>query len=395
VKKLLAILLLITGFVVKAQEESPWQLSGYLKYLASYSQVNKAYFPPELHSGTSFNNFDQLLHNRFDLRYYKGGWTGGIGMRTRLFQGASVEQGESFYQGLDQDAGLADLSFLYWKSDEVLMHTIFDRLWLQYEMEKWSFRLGRQRINWGMTSVFNPNDLLNQYNFLDFDYEERPGVDALRVQFFPNFSSQLELAIAPGKEEINTAALLYRNNAYLYDFQFIAGFYDAQATLGGGWAGSIGGFGFKGEANYYFENPQESKSEVLVAAADVDYVFSNGLYLTLGYLYNQSALTGLGVLAFSNVSDGQVLSPRNPYIYRNTALLSLNYPFNPLINGSLTGMYSPDGNSTIIFPSISYSLSTNWDILVAGQFFLADNDLANQEYDAFANSLFLRLKWSF
>lgn len=392
--KRLITLFLFIGFSLQAQNESTFEWSGYLKYLGSYSSLNKQYIVPTLRPGIDFYRFDQQLHNRFDLRYYRSSWTLGLGMRNRLFQGASPEQGSSFYQSLDQDAGLMDLSFLYWKSESVLLHTIFDRLWLQYESERWTVRLGRQRINWGMTSLFNPNDLLNQYNFLDFDYEERPGVDALRLQFFPNFFSQVELAIAPQKDQLKTAALLYRNNQFSYDFQLVGGIYDQNATFGGGWAGAIGGIGFKGEANYYLPL-EDSQEESLVASSDLDYVFSNGLYLSLGYLYNQSSSPNRGVLAFTNISDGQVLSPKNPYIYRHSALLNINYPISPLFSASLTSMYSPDGSSTILFPSISYSLSTNWDLLLAAQLFLAENNLAAQKLDWFANALFLRLKWSF
>lgn len=388
------ILLLLGTFSLQGQDESPWQFNGYLKYLGSFSQLNEDFIDPSLRAGIDLTAFDQQLHNRFDLRYFKGKWTAGLGLRNRLFQGASPQQGLSFSQSLDNDPGLVDLSMVYWESDQVILHSIIDRLWLQYESEKWSIRLGRQRINWGMTGVFNPNDLLNQYNFLDFDYEERPGADALRVQFFPNFSSHFELAMAADNEGLRTAALLYRNNAYSYDFQLLGGYYDEFLTTGGGWAGAIGGLGFKGEANYYLPL-NENEQEVLVASMDLDYVFSNGLYLTLGYLYNQSAAEGLGVLAFNSVSDGQVLSPRNPYIYRNTALLTFSYPFNPLISGSFTSMYSTDANSTIIFPSITYSLGTNWDVLLAGQLFLADNEWQASDYDWFVNALFIRLKWSF
>ncbi len=391
-KRCIAILLIST-LGLQAQDESPWQLTGYLKHLASNSRVNQDYFPEDARESMDFNSFDQQLHNRFDLKYFKGSWTGAIGMRNRLFQGASPGLGAAFTNALDDDPGLVDLSLVYWQNDEVILHTILDRLWLQYERERWNIRLGRQRINWGMTSIFNPNDLLNQYNFLDFDYEERPGADALRVQFFPDHFSQLEMALSMTNDQLQTAAILYRNNAYRYDFQIVTAYYDEQFTTGGAWAGSIGGLGFKGEANYYFEN--ENQPAVLVAATDLDYVFRNGIYLSLGYLFNQTAPEDLGVTAFSDLSAGQVLSPRNPYIYRNTGVLSLNYPFNPLISGTLTGMYSTSANSTIIFPSISYSLSTNWDLLLAGQFFLSDNELDENKFGLFANAIFTRLKWSF
>ena len=69
----------------------------------------------------------------------------------------------------------------------------FDRLFIEWNKEKWNIRIGRQRINWGINLAFNPNDIFNAYNFLDFDYEERPGVDAARVQYYYGSFSGLDL----------------------------------------------------------------------------------------------------------------------------------------------------------------------------------------------------------
>lgn len=32
--------------------------------------------------------------------------------------------------------------------------------------------------------AWNPNDWFNTYNYFDFDYEERPGTDAIRVRVY-------------------------------------------------------------------------------------------------------------------------------------------------------------------------------------------------------------------
>tara|TARA_Y100001934_G_scaffold261843_1_gene335667 strand:+ start:370 stop:1551 length:1182 start_codon:yes stop_codon:yes gene_type:complete len=376
-------------------QESPWQFQGYLKYLGSYSHLNANFYPESLRPGLKVDNYDQLIHNRFDLKYYKGHWSGALSMRNRLFQGASPAQGDAFMDALETDAGLVDLSFLYWRSDEVLLHTIFDRAWLQYEFKNGNIRLGRQRINWGINTIFNPNDILNQYNFFDFDYEERPGTDAVRVQWFPSFDSQLELALAPAKEIAqSTAALRYRNNALTYDLQGIAGYFKDNLTLGAGWAGNIWDLGFKGEFNYYWPL-NDLQQEAWVFSTGLDYVLSNGLYISAGYLYNQSAPQEGGIGDFGQLGAGQVLSPKNPFIFQHTAIVNSNYAFNPLFNGSFTLMYSPDAHSTIVFPSLSYSLSTNLDLMLAGQFFLSDNPIENDYWQWLVSATYLRLKWSF
>jgi hypothetical protein len=379
----------------QSDTKGEFTLQGYLKYFGAYSAANPAFLDPSASGLLALQSFDQQLHNRFDFRYYKGNWLAGLSMRNRLFNGSSPQQGASFFERLDDDPGLVDLSFLYWRDENLLLHTILDRVWGQYSNEKWLIRLGRQRINWGINSVFNPNDILNQYNFFDFDYEERPGTDALRIQFFPNYASSLELAIAP-KNELNesTAALLYRNNSGVYDLQVLAGVYAQSFTVGGGWAGSIGSVGFKGEGNYYTPLiDREQESWVLSLA--LDYVFGSGIYLSTSYLYNQSALANGGIGDFGLLGAGQVLSPKNPFIFRHTLAINVNYNFNPLLNASLTAMYSPDANSTILFPSLSYSLRDNLDVLIAGQFFLADNALQNEEYQWLVSASYLRLKWSF
>ena len=38
-----------------------------------------------------------------------------------------------------------------------------------------------------MNLVWNPNDLFNAFSFVDFDYEERPGSDALRIQKYTGY----------------------------------------------------------------------------------------------------------------------------------------------------------------------------------------------------------------
>ena len=75
------------------------------------------------------------------------------------------------------------------------LNTTIDRLWVDFNYGKLQVRAGRQRINWGQTLIWNPNDIFNAYSFFDFDYIERPGSDAVRVQYYPGSSSSVEAAV--------------------------------------------------------------------------------------------------------------------------------------------------------------------------------------------------------
>jgi hypothetical protein len=113
-------------------------------------------------------------------------------------------------------------------------------VWFQYTNEKLQVTAGRQRINWGQTFVWNPNDIFNTYSYFDFDYEEKPGSDAVRVQYFLNPTSAFELAAKLDRQNKATIAGLYRFNKLNYDIQFLSGITDEQDFVAGaGWSGQI------------------------------------------------------------------------------------------------------------------------------------------------------------
>lgn len=68
----------------------------------------------------------------------------------------------------------------------MILRTMIDRLWIDWAYKKWELRAGRQRINWGKTSVWNPNDLFNTFNYANFDYEEQAGSDAIKLSYYPS-----------------------------------------------------------------------------------------------------------------------------------------------------------------------------------------------------------------
>ena len=137
------------------------------------------------------------------------------------------------------------------------LNTTIDRLWVDFNYGKFQARVGRQRINWGQTLVWNPNDLFNAYSFFDFDYIERPGSDAIRLQYYPGYSSAIEFAIKADYNDNITASALYRFNKWGYDIQFLAGYVESEDLMAGaGWSGAIGSVSFRGEAAWFqpYEN---------------------------------------------------------------------------------------------------------------------------------------------
>lgn len=390
-KQLLIILLLVAG---TAFGQSKLDVRAYVKLLGTFNNVNEDFIPPDI-TGVATSSQDYFIHNRFDVKYYpKPKWTFAVGMRNRLFWGYNVHSNPGFARALETDPGLVDLSFLYWQSDEALLHTTFDRAFAQYENQKWNIRVGRQRINWGINTVWNPNDVFNQYNYFDFDYEERPGTDAIRVQHFINYSSSIEIGYAPAEEAENSiAAALYKFNKWAYDFQLLAGYFQEDVTLGGGWAGNIKNAGFKGEFNQYIPTKRLG-DENFIASVAVDYQFKIGLYMQVSYLYNQLGSNTANISDFSAVNV-QVQSAKNIFPFRHTAFIQLGFNMTPLMRFDWATMASPKFDHFIAIPSLSYSLKDNLDALLTAQLFVAKNPFNEDKIDWLSAAVFARLKYSF
>lgn len=239
-----------------------------------------------------------------------------------------------------------------------------------------------------MNLVWNPNDIFNTYNFLDFDYEERPG-SAVRVQYYLGDFNKIELVAKQGKAADDfIVAAMYKFNKWSYDIQIIMGVYQKDCVIGSGWAGNLKNAGFKGEVSYFlsFEAYFNSKN-IWSASVSVDYGFKDGLYVHGSILYHSNtsqALSSPGPLDYSSLSAKYLM----PYEFSN--FLQLAKEFTPIFKGTLSTIYTPTNNSVIVIPSLDYSLATNWELNFTGQsFFEFEN------YKALGNSLFIRLRWSF
>ncbi|HMQ49720.1 MAG TPA: hypothetical protein PKA00_19840 [Saprospiraceae bacterium] len=393
---LCALFLSLSLTIVAAQDSTEQkkclEVNGYVKQLQALYFFNKSY--PVDAQGTLGDTFllDNLVHHRLNTTFFLSPKIQlKADVRSRIFYGDIVKGNPDFANLIgDANNDYLDLSLIVWDNSGWVAHTMLDRLYLEYSYDQWEIRLGRQRINWGINTIWNPNDIFNAYNFTDFDYEERPGSDALRVKYFTGFASSLELAIA-ACDHIREArmAALWKFNWKNYDFQVLTGLASSDWVIGGGWAGNLGNAGFKGEAAYFipFIDPDQRK-EAFAATFGIDYSFSNTLYLQGGYLYNSLGSVSGDITGLFNFE----LSARNLYPFRHAVLLQSALPFSPLLSGSLVAIYSPiDSKALFINPSLSYSIRENWDLDLVGQ--LSFNQ--QEHYFSPLQAVFMRIKWSY
>lgn len=333
---------------------------------------------------------ENLLHNRLNFKgYLNNNVSFAAEFRNRLFTGDLVRLGK-YYTGLiGADQGMVDMSWNIVEKQSFLLNTTIDRLWLDFHFSKFQATIGRQRINWGQTFVWNPNDIFNAYSFFDFDYVERPGSDAVRLQYFPSSSSVAELAVKVDSDNDVTAAGLYRFNKWGYDIQFLAGLVNGEdIMIGTGWSGAIGSVSFRGEASWFdhYEDFPGDESTFLITTG-FDKIFKNNSMAQLQVMYCNNPLE---LSNFNSFYSGN-LSAKDLAFSRFSAFGSFTWAASPLLNLTFFAMWLPDLEGYFAGPSMDYSLAENLDFSLIWQYFDA---IMNDEKSRI-NLGFLRLKYSF
>jgi hypothetical protein len=356
-----------------------WEVRGYIKDLQILS------FDKDFANLVTNN----LIHNRINVKYKPTPkFTAALELRNRLYWGEGVRLTPSFSSGLRNKNEAFNFSEAWFDQGSMIFHSNVDRLWLEYRATSWNIRVGRQRINWGIGTTWNPNDLFNTFNFLNFDYEERPGSDAVKIQYLTGSMSHVELAVAQyGTDGKTIAAVRYFVNRANYDVQFIGGWYTEQVTVGLGWSGSIKDAGFKGEAQYFVK--RDSLAHQVNVVLEGDYMFDNGWYVSAGGLLNNNGIHA--PIINWNIVELE-LSPRYLMPTRWNVLGTVAKQINPLLNINMAFVYSPGTNLLMVLPTAKYNIATDFDIDLVWQSFFAEQSRA---MSGISHSVFLRFKWSF
>lgn len=379
--KRVSFILLLISFQAAAQDSLMppvrFFFSGYLKEM-QWASFQKGVSDPRL----TF-----LLHNRMNLKWKPSdNFTFRAEFRNRIFAGSDVSGIPGFVSMLKNPNELQNLSVVWLQGNRYVMQSNTERLLLEFRKSRWVITAGRQRINWGVNVIWNPNDIFNAYNFLDFDYEERPGSDAISVHYGINPLSHLEIAAAATADQPVLAAK-YFTHWKEQDIQFIAGHYRGKSTAGIGWAGNIRKFGVKSECQY-FDNPTDSADQWNISA-EAAYLLKNNWYVSMAGLYNRN-----GILHDSyrvNAISQAFVTPENLTPFRWNVLAQAAHEFSPIFSMNLTLIVFPGSRSGLFFPSVNYNLNDNVDIdLFLQSYFDWDGRM-----EGLSHSVFARIKYSF
>ncbi|KJY84701.1 hypothetical protein TW81_03855 [Vibrio galatheae] len=366
------------------EPEKKWDLSGYIKYMATYS-----------HADDDSDSLDHLVHQRFNYEYrFDNGLSFNAALRNRALAGDSLNIP---YYGdyVAFDNGYFDLSKNLTDSSDLIINSQLDRLYLDWQGQDWRARAGRFRVNWGINNVWNPNDLFNAYSIYDFDYEERPGTDALMMGRKLGYAGGADVIFNPNtNSHLNSYAGRYYNNKQGWDYQVITGKSLNDYVLGAGFATDVSGAGIRGEITGF--KPREmnyqgvEQQQTVVMSLDADYSFggTRNWMARAAWLYISHPLDVSSAQAYLNLP----LSAKTLSFTKNTGYADVSFDLTPLNRITLSASYYQD-NSYFVGLSNSYSLANDWQLLaVLQRFDGSDNSLFSETP---ATLLFVNIKWSF
>ena len=174
--------------------QSNIEFNGYMQNMqtAWAPKSNQDLFLPNLiakdlvlsNSITNRINFSWYPHHDLTFRF---------GLRNIFDYGQFVSMVPFYAKIATTDPGYVNLTKEISSGKSNIFYTNIDRLNLIFTYDKLEMQIGRQRINWGINSVWTPNDIFNSASFINFDYVEKPGSDAVRLQYYFDFATSFEL----------------------------------------------------------------------------------------------------------------------------------------------------------------------------------------------------------
>jgi hypothetical protein len=393
------LLIAFPSLLFSQEESSKFDINGYLTLMPQYIWSDSL-------------NFKQvLLNNRVNLTWYPSeNFTITAQFRNQLLYGDLVKMG-NYKDGFVTENYFLPFTFQQTFNTKGLLYVSTDRLFVDYTKNNLEVILGRQRINWGQTFVWNPNDIFNTYNFFDFDYAERPGADAIRIQYYTGTSSQIDIAAKIDSGNNVTAAALYRTNKWNIDFQFIGGYYsqpgssyysaektESDWVCGLALTSDFKGISLRSEASYLYPTKNSPvQDDLFLISTGLDYTISNDITVNAEFLYSSKVNLSLATGMMGLYSGPMTLKTMAYTKYSYFAQAA--YPITPLLNASISGMVFTDEtlDGFYLGPSLSYSLGNNLELSGFFQYFWFNTavPLQSDKITISMNMAFLRFKWNF
>lgn len=244
------------------------------------------------------------------------------------------------------------------------------RGWVGLEDEGKLLRAGRQRVAWGTNKLWNPTDVLNPYQPVTVERDERRGVDALYGRAALGDLGQAELAWAPRDTWPEHSLIArVRGNREGWDgsllFGKVAGS-TGSLIAGADFAGTVLDGTLHGEVAYF---TPEIRTPYWKAGLGYDYTFPNADALVVEWFHAGNGQVDARRYDFSALRAGREVS-----VARNYAGGSYTKEWHTLFKAEAVGVANADDASTFFYPSLSFNALADLWLSAAWQRFGGEPD---------------------
>ena len=306
-----------------------------------------------------------------------------------------------------------ELSSYWLEENDVNNSTHFgyelDRAVYKQRFSNTTLAIGRQSIDWGSGRFWQPLNVFGSFAPTDLDTDYKPGIDALRLDWFPSdlssFSAVYAFSPTDNTSIDDSAAIHYRRQlGEQGELALVAGDIIGNTVVAASYANAWGGMGWSIEAAHYQE---KNNDDFIFWIAGLNYQFSNGTLLNAEWYHNSRGANNINELTSTNVlADPFIKYGLQQQLSQDVLGISVNKDLSPLWNGSYTLLASPlehnDGDihtSLLHQLNLIYSVSNESDLLfsfikAAGRGTTTLGQ-AQSEFGHTPNSVALRLRFYF
>ncbi len=301
-----------------------------------------------------------------------------------IISGSYLESPE--FDELWRPSGYNDLLRMSWEpsyDDDLYYRTRIHRLYAKIAAGDFTVTVGRQLVRFGSGRLWNPLDVMNPISPTALEgAEEQKGIDALRVEYYLNATTELGLIVDQKRyrnrdslDELSTentnAVGRLKISLGGIELSGLGGRISHRATGGADISAIVLDGMLRGSLLY--SDPEEGASFVQ-AGAGYEYNFAMGLYFLMEYFYNQNGLNFNGDLknlylenraGAMNEEIFRGLSNQFLTYNRHYAALALGYDITALLRGDFFILYDFQGRGVFLNPSLTYNAFQNIDVSLA------------------------------
>lgn len=285
---------------------------------------------------------------------------------------------------------LLDLNWTLNEKENLWWRHVLYRAYARVRVRGLDVMAGRQRIAWGQGRLWNPSDVVNPYNPLSVERQERAGSDALDLRWSFTGLSFLEGVYVPrrkGQWDNSLALGRARINFKEMDWGLLGGKREEENLIGADHAAQLWEGSLRSEAVYFLDSKARRDFLRAVLSYDTHLHFPKPLYVLGEFHYN-----GVGERDRAEYPKVVLKPTDQQFLAKDYFGFGLSYEFTSLWKGECFGIVNLDDGSAFAGPQITWQPVADLEVAAGVQTFQGKS---LSEFGRLEDVAFIQIQWFF